>query len=417
MAIANDGNIVDGLPTRSNPCTEAYNIDQLLKGMCEYIEQNAVPGPQGPQGIQGKQGEQGPPGPSGPQGEKGDKGDRGPQGTPGLTGATGPAGANGATGPAGANGASVTDVEFTPVSSSNNEMLYQVETTLSDGTVINSGDIIVPSGKDYLYYKTYLNIQSAPNEGYSGLVVTTDFSREPSIGEYFFIIWNNPNTQRKYYCNGRITGLYEGYTGWSLVNNILISGDSALTLSTPWYTSSNPSSGNTISVSSTSFNRTPIVDDIVTGIWSDYTTQPNTIYIVIYKVITVSSSITLQVQTALQIGGYSTTDTSTGRKQITIISEDTNTLATVLQKAGWLSSTLNRVDISGVMHDEIGLANTYWGYRHSIIFTQGVATNDLYLENTSSGPTLKLVNLPALNPASIRVSSDKETTTFLIEWC
>ena len=408
MAIATDGHIVDGLPTRSNPCTEAYNIDQLLKGMCEYIEQNAVPGPQGPQGIQGKQGEQGPPGPSGPQGEKGDKGDRGPQGTPGLTGATGPAGAN---------GASVTDVEFTPVSSSNNEMLYQAETTLSDGTVINSGDIIVPSGKDYLYYKTYLNILSAPNEGYSGLVATTDFSREPSIGEYFFIIWNNPNTQRKYYCNGRITGVYEGYTGWSLVNNILISGDSALTLSTPWYTSSNPSSGNTISVSSTSFNRTPIVDDIVTGIWSNHTTQPNTIYIVIYKVITVSSSITLQVQTALQIGGYSTTDTSTGRKQITIISEDTDTLATVLQKAGWLSSTLNRVDISGIQHDEIGLANTYWGYRHSIIFTQGVATNDLYLENTSSGPTLKLVNLPALNPASILVSPDEETTTFLIEWC
>lgn len=405
MAIVNDGNIVDGLPTRSNPCTEAYNIDQLLKGMCEYIEQNAVPGPQGPQGIQGKQGEQGPPGPSGPKGEKGDKGDRGPQGTPGLTGATGPA------------GASVTDVEFTPVSSSNNEMLYQAETTLSDGTVINSGDIIVPSGKDYLYCKTYLNIPSAPNEGYSGLIATTDFSREPSIGEYLFIIWNNPNTQRKYYCNGTVTGVYEGYTGWSLLNNILISGDSALTLSTPWYTSSNPSSGNTISVSSKSFNRTPIVDDIVTGIWSNYSTQPNTIYIVLYKVITVSSSITLQVQSALQIGGYSTTDTSTGRKLITIIAEDTDTLATVLQKAGWLSSTLNRVDISGIQHDEIGLANTYWGYRHSIIFSQGVATNDLYLENTSSGPTLKLVNLPALNPASILVSPDEETTTFLIEWC
>lgn len=405
MAIVNDGNIVDGLPTRSNPCTEAYNIDQLLKGMCEYIEQNAVPGPQGPQGIQGKQGEQGPPGPSGPKGEKGDKGDRGPQGTPGLTGATGPA------------GASVTDVEFTPVSSSNNEMLYQAETTLSDGTVINSGDIIVPSGKDYLYCKTYLNIPSAPNEGYSSLIATTDFSREPSIGEYFFIIWNNPNTQRKYYCNGTVTGVYEGYTGWSLLNNILISGDSALTLSTPWYTSSNPSNGNTISVSSTSFNRTPIVDDIVTGIWSNYSTQPNTIYIVLYKVITVSSSITLQVQSALQIGGYSTTDTSTGRKLITIIAEDTYTLATVLQKAGWLSSTLNRVDISGIQHDEIGLANTYWGYRHSIIFSQGVATNDLYLENTSSGPTLKLVNLPALNPASILVSPDVETTTFLIEWC
>lgn len=408
MPIVNDGKIVDGLPTRSNPCTEAYNIDQLLKGMCEYIEQNAVPGPQGPQGPQGKQGEQGPTGPTGPQGEKGDKGDRGPQGTPGLTGATGPAGAN---------GASVTDVEFTPVSSSNNEMLYQAETTLSDGTVINSGDIVVPSGKDYLYCKTYLNIPSAPNEGYSGIIATPDFSREPSIGEYFFIIWNNPNTQRKYFCNGTITGVYEGYIGWSLVNNILISGDSALTLSTPWYTSSNPSDGTSISVSSNSFNRTPIVDDIVSGIWSNYSTQPNTVYIVTYKVITVSSSITLQVQTALQIGGYSTTDTSTGRKLITIIAEDNDTLATVLQKAGWLSSTLNRVDISGIQHDEIGLANTYWGYRHSIIFTNGVATNDLYLENTSSGPTLKLVNLPALNPASILVSPDVETTTFLIEWC
>lgn len=408
MPIVNDGKIVDGLPTRSNPCTEAYNIDQLLKGMCEYIEQNAVPGPQGPQGPQGKQGEQGPTGHTGPQGEKGDKGDRGPQGTPGLTGATGPAGAN---------GASVTDVEFTPVSSSNNEMLYQAETTLSDGTVINSGDIVVPSGKDYLYCKTYLNIPSAPNEGYSGLIATPDFSREPSIGEYFFIIWNNPNTQRKYFCNGTITGVYEGYIGWSLVNIFLISGDSALTLSTPWYTSSNPSDGTSISVSSNSFNRTPIVDDIVSGIWSNYSTQPNTVYIVTYKVITVSSSITLQVQTALQIGGYSTTDTSTGRKLITIIAEDNDTLATVLQKAGWLSSTLNRVDISGIQHDEIGLANTYWGYRHSIIFTQGVATNDLYLENTSSGPTLKLVNLPALNPASILVSPDVETTTFLIEWC
>lgn len=408
MPIVNDGKIVDGLPTRSNPCTEAYNIDQLLKGMCEYIEQNAVPGPQGPQGPQGKQGEQGPTGHTGPQGEKGDKGDRGPQGTPGLTGATGPAGAN---------GASVTDVEFTLVSSSNNEMLYQAETTLSDGTVINSGDIVVPSGKDYLYCKTYLNIPSAPNEGYSGLITHLDFSREPSIGEYFFIIWNNPNTQRKYFCNGTITGVYEGYIGWSLVNNILISGDSALTLSTPWYTSSNPSDGTSISVSSNSFNRTPIVDDIVSGIWSNYSTQPNTVYIVTYKVITVSSSITLQVQTALQIGGYSTTDTSTGRKLITIIAEDNDTLATVLQKAGWLSSTLNRVDISGIQHDEIGLANTYWGYRHSIIFTQGVATNDLYLENTSSGPTLKLVNLPALNPASILVSPDVETTTFLIEWC
>lgn len=408
MPIVNDGKIVDGLPTRSNPCTEAYNIDQLLKGMCEYIEQNAVPGPQGPQGPQGKQGEQGPTGPTGPQGEKGDKGDRGPQGTPGLTGATGPAGAN---------GASVTDVEFTPVSSSNNEMLYQAETTLSDGTVINSGDIVVPSGKDYLYCKTYLNIPSAPNEGYSGIIATPDFSREPSIGEYFFIIWNNPNTQRKYFCNGTITGLYEGYTGWSLVNNILISGDSALTLSTPWYTSSNPSSGTSISVSSNSFNRTPIVDDIVSGIWSNYSTQPNTVYIVTYKVITVSSSISLQVQSALQIGGYSTTNTSTGRKLITIIAEDKDTLATALQKAGYVNSTLNRVDISGIQHDEIKLANTYLGYRHSIIFSQSVATNDLYLEATSSGPTLKLVNLPALNPSSILVSPNGETATILIEWC
>lgn len=148
MPIVNDGKIVDGLPTRSNPCTEAYNIDQLLKGMCEYIEQNAVPGPQGPQGPQGKQGEQGPTGPTGPQGEKGDKGDRGPQGIPGLTGATGPAGAD---------GSSVSSVGV----DIDGDNQIQVSVTSNDGSIVYSNRTPLPSGGGNISYQLIMPGETA----------------------------------------------------------------------------------------------------------------------------------------------------------------------------------------------------------------------------------------------------------------
>lgn len=154
MPIVNDGKIVDGLPTRSNPCTEAYNIDQLLKGMCEYIEQNAVPGPQGPPGPQGKQGEQGAPGPIGPKGEKGDKGDRGPQGTTGLTGATGPAGSQG---PAGADGSSVSSVGV----DIDGDNQIQVSVTSNDGSIVYSNRTPLPSGGGNISYQLIMPGETA----------------------------------------------------------------------------------------------------------------------------------------------------------------------------------------------------------------------------------------------------------------
>ena len=61
-------------------------------------------GPQGPAGVAGATGIQGPQGPKGDKGDKGDTGAQGPQGPAGPKGDTGATGATGAAGPAGAKG-------------------------------------------------------------------------------------------------------------------------------------------------------------------------------------------------------------------------------------------------------------------------------------------------------------------------
>jgi len=74
-------------------------ILKTLEDFKEYIEDNAVMGPQGPQGQQGLQGVQGEQGLQGVQGEQGPQGLQGEKGDTGATGATGPQG------PAGEKGA------------------------------------------------------------------------------------------------------------------------------------------------------------------------------------------------------------------------------------------------------------------------------------------------------------------------
>lgn len=70
-------------------------------------------------------------------GEPGPQGPVGPQGPPGQTGPQGPQGPRG-------NG--ISDVEFIPKSSSEEGMLYDITTTLEDGTTIDSGDVLAPRG-------------------------------------------------------------------------------------------------------------------------------------------------------------------------------------------------------------------------------------------------------------------------------
>lgn len=82
---------------------------------------NSTPGPAGPQGE---------PGPAGPQGVAG------PQGEPGEAGAVGEPGP---IGPQGADGVSVTNAHI-------GNPTGELYITLSDGTVINAGDVVGPQG-------------------------------------------------------------------------------------------------------------------------------------------------------------------------------------------------------------------------------------------------------------------------------
>lgn len=79
------------------------------------------------------------PGPAGPPGPQGEPGPAGPQGVAGPQGETGAAGEAGPMGPQGEDGVSVTNAH---VGNPTGELYI----TLSDGTVINAGDVVGPQG-------------------------------------------------------------------------------------------------------------------------------------------------------------------------------------------------------------------------------------------------------------------------------
>lgn len=77
------------------------DIYLFSENISEFVNQGPIQGPQGPQGQQGPQGIQGLVGPTGPQGEQGPQGIQGEKGATGATGPVGPKGDQGLQGPQG----------------------------------------------------------------------------------------------------------------------------------------------------------------------------------------------------------------------------------------------------------------------------------------------------------------------------
>lgn len=77
------------------------NIYLFSENISEFVNQGPIQGPQGPEGPQGPQGIQGLVGPTGPQGEQGPQGIQGEKGATGATGPVGPKGDQGLQGPQG----------------------------------------------------------------------------------------------------------------------------------------------------------------------------------------------------------------------------------------------------------------------------------------------------------------------------
>ena len=84
----------------------------------------------------GDKGEKGDRGDAGPKGVKGDRGDTGPQG---LVGPVGAAGKDGKDGKKGKEGVSVVDSEI----AADNHLIFK----LSDGRIIDAGELEMPAGK------------------------------------------------------------------------------------------------------------------------------------------------------------------------------------------------------------------------------------------------------------------------------
>ena len=120
-------NNVNDLPTNV-PIGTAYMVgeteprDLYTFDGVKWTNQGKLQGPKGDTGPQGIQG------PIGPQGVQGEKGDTGPQGEQGL------------------QGKGISDIKFEPSGSTEQGMLYDIETTLTDGTKIQSGDVLCPIG-------------------------------------------------------------------------------------------------------------------------------------------------------------------------------------------------------------------------------------------------------------------------------
>ena len=77
------------------------DIYLFSENISEFVNQGPIQGPQGPEGPQGPQGIQGLVGPTGPQGEQGPQGIQGEKGATGATGPVGPKGDQGLQGPQG----------------------------------------------------------------------------------------------------------------------------------------------------------------------------------------------------------------------------------------------------------------------------------------------------------------------------
>lgn len=77
------------------------DIYLFSENISEFVNQGPIQGPQGPEGQQGPQGIQGLVGPTGPQGEQGPQGIQGEKGATGATGPVGPKGDQGLQGPQG----------------------------------------------------------------------------------------------------------------------------------------------------------------------------------------------------------------------------------------------------------------------------------------------------------------------------
>ncbi len=77
------------------------DIYLFSENISEFVNQGPIQGPQGPEGPQGPQGIQGLVGPTGPQGEQGPQGIQGEKGATGVTGPVGPKGDQGLQGPQG----------------------------------------------------------------------------------------------------------------------------------------------------------------------------------------------------------------------------------------------------------------------------------------------------------------------------
>lgn len=82
------------------------------------------------------------------------------------------------------NGVSITDVEFSPVASQDTtQTIYRATTTISDGTTLESGDIVIPPSPIYRCTATItlpsITVNSGGNKTYQPVVRTVFYNTKP----------------------------------------------------------------------------------------------------------------------------------------------------------------------------------------------------------------------------------------------
>ena len=92
-----------------------------------------------------------------------------------------------------------------------NSKLYNIKTTLTDGTIIDSGTIEVPQGEkgdkglSALECSFSGNSPMSPVVGGSVTIPKDNFNREPIVGDIAIYTWKNSSTNQSYVVSGKCT--------------------------------------------------------------------------------------------------------------------------------------------------------------------------------------------------------------------
>lgn len=184
-----------------------------------------------------------------------------------------------------------------------NSKLYNVKTTLSNGTVIESGTIEVPQGEpgtnglDALEYSGNISIGVTPVPTLTNTINANNCNRTPIVGDKFILNWKNVTTGKSFLCGCTITQNIDS-TNWSFrVDSVTETagnnGNDALVMTTSFSSSTAPTAGASYYFPDTSFNRKPIVGEFCNMTWID--TNANDTYTCICSVDSYTSEAQLSV--------------------------------------------------------------------------------------------------------------------------